>query len=163
MACAASTSVWQQAPAERICSHSGMGMASRTRLTTPTNHRGTTEAFALGAQAFFADIRIVFAKALSQNLAHAGSRLAFEYQEPPWRELAVIGHSRGSLNNCVEFRSVGSRAGHRLCGARPAAQQQSENARRRIVEGLFCHFRGVFREWSRDIAGRQVTPIYIVL
>src|SRR3984957_12794707 len=80
----------------------------------PDDHRGSTEVFALGAQAFFADIRIVFAKALSQNLAHAGPRVAFEYQEPPWHELAVIGHSRGSLNNCVEFRSVGSRAGHRL-------------------------------------------------
>jgi len=44
----------------------------------PDDHRGSTEAFALGAQAFFADIRIVFAKALSQNLAHAGSRVAFD-------------------------------------------------------------------------------------
>ena len=31
---ALSQSVWQAAPLDKICSHSGMGMASRTRLTT---------------------------------------------------------------------------------------------------------------------------------
>src|SRR5450830_1175708 len=67
----------------------------------------------------FGSIWVLFGENLRKNFASPLPRIAFKNDEPPWRNLAMIGHPCADGENGFEFGRRGAGAAHvaRLDGA----------------------------------------------
>src|SRR5580704_2798883 len=109
MALAASTRFMAAAPAESTCSHSGIFTCGPARLTTATTsgaraRRSRSASICSGAASGY----------LTRNaatMAEPAARRAFEHDEAPRRELAVIGHPRRHGQQRVDLGCGRGRAG----------------------------------------------------
>jgi hypothetical protein len=122
--------VWQTAPADRICSHSGIGIA---------DHDGRAEeAMALHVETLREGLGFGLEDRGGQQIAHAAPGIALEHDEAPGKELAVVRDPGGRRKNGVDLRRRRPRAGHGFCRTGAARQQQIERAGRGAIEGGGC-------------------------
>jgi hypothetical protein len=90
------------------------------------------------AAAFFLDLPFVGPVGLGglgQDIAGPDARLAFEDDEAPGKQLAVIGHAGGAFQDVGKLVRRGAGARHCLGRAGAAAEQQVQRAVRGLVEG----------------------------
>ena len=121
------------APADKICSHSGI-LRVRSRARDDRNdQRGADETSRLLGASRFVEVRLVDETKVERKPARALARLAREDQEPPRRELAVIRHPRGDGQDRCELVSGRSRPRHHWRRYGPAASEDLD----RIVHRLF--------------------------
>jgi len=97
----------------------------------------------LQGNALFARLRLVLAQGFDQQSSHTAARFAFEQDEAPGRQLAVVGRAHARRENPAQFIGVRPRRRHRLGGAGPAREQEAQRAGRGVIQcGLVGH-RGV--------------------
>jgi hypothetical protein len=117
----------QTAPADNSCSHSGIF---------------TCGAAALDGQPVLAGLRLPRGENFRARRARAGAGLAFEHDEAPGRELAVIGNARRQRENLRDLLLGRGRPLHQRRRRGAAFGEQVQ----RVVHGLLTGFQHIGRK-----------------
>jgi len=91
------------APADSTCSHSGIFTCGPARLTTCDHERRAGQPLALVVELIRLGLGIFGAERRLDGLPCSKARLALEYDEAPWRELAMVRHARGDRQKRLDL------------------------------------------------------------
>ena len=100
------------APADNSCSHGGTLGCGFVKLTTAITSGASISLRFLDFDLGLRRRSILFREDSRNDVIGADAAFALEYDEPPWGELAVIGHARANGEDGLDLGRRGAGAAH---------------------------------------------------